>query len=226
MKRPETTNPSLQTSTSNLVCHTKDMPVEEVQLAADNAHDATKDVSLADWTNRINAHLRVGVAALVAAGRELINAKAALKHGGFKKLLNSGELHVDVRTAQMLMRIAQHKVLSNTSNYSLLPPVIGSLNALACIKEDTLQQAITAGQVTASMTIINAKALVKSLTAENVSKDSDSCSNSSAAFNFDSTLRKITKRLDQEIQQCPAHLFPELIQRLSAYLQTLCSQSN
>jgi hypothetical protein len=119
-----------------------------------------EDISLSRYAERINAHLTNGVAAWVEAGRELIAAKSKLAHGHFQGLFEPGVLRVDQRTAEMLMRIAENAVLSNSNNYSILPAALNTLHQLSRMPAPSLHRAIKNGKVTSTITIKQAKALV------------------------------------------------------------------
>jgi len=114
----------------------------------------------ASFATRINAHLTEGVAACVEAGRELVDAKSKLRHGEFQGLFEPGVLRVDQRTAEMLMNIAKHDVLSKSNNYSSLPAALNTLYALSRLPARTLRKGIEKGTVTSTITIREAKALL------------------------------------------------------------------
>jgi hypothetical protein len=94
------------------------------------------------WASRINEHLTQGVQSFIEAGQDLIAATDKLDHGQIQFLFQPGVLRVSQRTAQMLMRIARHPVLSKANNYSLLPPTLNVLYKLSKLDESYLQQAI------------------------------------------------------------------------------------
>jgi hypothetical protein len=112
------------------------------------------------WASRINEHVSSAVSSLVATGLDFLAAKEKLEHGEFQGLFNPGVLKIDQRTAQKLMNIARHPVLSKTANWSFLPVALNSLAALSRIEEKRLQRAIEKGKVSPGMTIKDAVALV------------------------------------------------------------------
>jgi hypothetical protein len=75
----------------------------------------------AELTSRIAAAWQKGVEAILETGRSLIEAKAALKHGGFKSMVQL-KLPFNPGMAQRLMAIVRHPVISNAAHALLSPP--------------------------------------------------------------------------------------------------------
>ena len=75
-----------------------------------------------DFTSAIARRWQDSVVAIIDVGRLLLGAKAALSHGEFGPMIESDEVPFGLRTAQSLMAIAEHSILSNTNHGSLLPP--------------------------------------------------------------------------------------------------------
>jgi hypothetical protein len=127
--------------------------------AVELVHDATPEY----WVPRINSRLIKTVEAIVGAGKELALAKSKLPHGQWGKLFETGQLHIDKRSAQMFMAIARNQILADAHNYAYLPPMLNPLNVLSGLDEKRLQQALDAGKVSPSMTIKSAKSLAAEL---------------------------------------------------------------
>lgn len=111
------------------------------------------------WASRVNAHLTSGVRSLVAAGLDLLAAKAKLGHGKFQQLFEPGVIRIDQRSAEKLMKIAAHPVLSKSTNWSILPPTLNSLAVLSRLDKKRLQGDIEKGKISPQMTIKEATAL-------------------------------------------------------------------
>jgi hypothetical protein len=111
------------------------------------------------WANRIRPHLAQAVEGIVAAGRELIDAKDALPHGSFGPLLD--ELGLSATMARRFMRVAAHPAIANQPRVVGLPAAIGTLDVLARLDEAELTEALEAGDVTPSTTRAEAMALVR-----------------------------------------------------------------
>ena len=131
-----------------------------VLTAAASAPPSITDAAHAKWANRINQRLRNGLEAFVEAGNDLIAAKKALGHGGFGAMLKSGLLTIDQRTAERLMRVAGNPALSNSTNWSLLPSSLHSLDVLATLDAPVIEKAISDGELTSCMTIAKTRNLV------------------------------------------------------------------
>jgi hypothetical protein len=112
------------------------------------------------WMVRINDGLSKTVGGFIQVGRDLIEAKAKLGHGGFNTMFGPGGLKINQRTAELLMRVARHPAISNPNNYSILPPTLNALNKLSDLPAEGLQKAIDDGKVTPSMTIREARELI------------------------------------------------------------------
>lgn len=97
------------------------------------------------WADRIRPHLARAVEGIVAAGRELAEAKEALPHGQFGPLLD--ELGMSARMAQRYMRAAAHPILGDATRVTHLPAAIGTLDALARWDDDDLVAALDAGDI-------------------------------------------------------------------------------
>jgi hypothetical protein len=119
----------------------------------------------AAWAARINEHWRAAVEATFATGRDLIAAKATLKHGEWERMFTGHPkavlkpLPFSVRTAEMLMAIARHPILSNAQHVSLLPRSWGTLYELTKVPQTVPERALDEGDVNSDMTREDAVAL-------------------------------------------------------------------
>jgi hypothetical protein len=123
-----------------------------------------KGDDLTPWVEKIKPHLERSVEHIVAAGRELIEAKAALEHGRFGPLLH--ELGLSAEMARRFMRVAQHPALANRSRVTGLPSAIGTLDVLVRLDPDELDEAIESGDVTPTTTRAEAETVVQERTTE------------------------------------------------------------
>lgn len=122
--------------------------------------------SLADyWAPRINAQWQKSVEGIVGVGRQLIAAKEACEHGEFARLFK-GHANVvqdpvpfTLNTAERLMRVARHPVLSNRAHGQSLPQSWRTLYELSQLDDDTLAAGIKAGEITPETTRSQAAAL-------------------------------------------------------------------
>jgi hypothetical protein len=132
---------------------------QSLNLEAEDTRQVEPLVGL--WAARIRPHLVQAVEGIVAAGRELIAAKAELPHGGFGPLL--AELELSRTTAQRFMRVAQHPAIANAARVPHLPAAIGTLDVLARLDEDELTGVIEAGEIGPETTRPEAQAVVRRL---------------------------------------------------------------
>jgi hypothetical protein len=105
----------------------------------------TEDV-ITTWAERIRGCMARTVEAIVATGRELVDAKAAVGHGHWLPLLR--EVGISIRTAQMFMTVA-NSPLANACHARILPA--GDLTALcmlAGLPGDVIEQHIADGKIT------------------------------------------------------------------------------
>lgn len=111
------------------------------------------------WADRIRPHLVGAVENILAAGRELNEAKSALPHGTFGPLLD--ELGLSRAMAGRFMRVAANQVLTKCSPVHTLPAAVSVLDELGRLDDDTLAAVIEAGKVSASTTRQQAKQLAE-----------------------------------------------------------------
>jgi hypothetical protein len=108
------------------------------------------DSKRAAWAKRVGDAWNTMIEGVLAAGKALIEAKAALAHGDFGEMIKS-DLPFSASTAQMLMKIARTPELAKTQNIQLLPPHWGTLYELTKLKPETLSAAIAEGRVRPDM---------------------------------------------------------------------------
>ncbi|MCZ7618891.1 MAG: DUF3102 domain-containing protein [Myxococcota bacterium] len=129
---------------------------------ADRPHDDSAPVvpTLREHHARvIRDAMQRSVAAIVATGQRLADAKADLPHGEFQEMVRR-DLGWTPRTAQRLMAIAAHPVLSDATHVSLWPPSWGTLAELARLDDDEITTAIESGAITPATTRAEATAMV------------------------------------------------------------------
>src|SRR5262249_30283644 len=87
---------------------------------------------------------------ILTAGRVLIEAKTKLLPGTFQEMIKT-KLPFSPRTAQMLMCIAEHPVISNANHGSHLPPSWRTLYELTKIPHKMLLAKIADGTIRADL---------------------------------------------------------------------------
>jgi hypothetical protein len=118
------------------------------------------------WATKINRSMAESVVAIIQTGRAFLEAKRQLRHGGFQRLFAGHPeavrepVRCSKRTAERLMKIATHPVLSNATHVSLLPPSWGTLYELTRVEPRRLAEAIDDGVIRPDMTRRQVSALV------------------------------------------------------------------
>jgi hypothetical protein len=102
------------------------------------------------WVPRIRTAWNKQVASIIETGQLLIEAKQALGFGNWVKMFsahpllpqNENRVPFGERTAEMLMEIARHPILSNPKFASDLPPSWATLYELTALPHDLLENFI------------------------------------------------------------------------------------
>ena len=110
------------------------------------------------WASKIKTAWQETVANIVETGRLLIEAKAELAHGRFEHMVQR-QLPFSPRTARMLMKIAEHPIVSNRKHVSVLPSSWGTLYQLALLPPDFCEDCIENGSIYPKMERKDAAAL-------------------------------------------------------------------
>lgn len=119
------------------------------------ATGAAIEPTRAQWAERITLRWQQSVEGIIDVGRLLIQAKDELPHGEFGKMIKT-DLPFGERAAQMLRKIAQHRVLSDPNHGSHLPASWRTLYRLSELDPPLLEAAIEDGTITAKTTRIDA----------------------------------------------------------------------
>jgi len=101
--------------------------------------------TVAYWADRIRPNLDRAAESMIAAGRDLVEAKASVAHGEWLPLLH--ELGLTARAAQGLMAIAANPALSNALHAAHLPAVGSVVSALANVDPALIEDAISTGDI-------------------------------------------------------------------------------
>jgi N6-adenosine-specific RNA methylase IME4 len=104
----------------------------------------------AEWADRITAAWRSSVESIIETGRLLIEAKDDLPHGAWLDMVER-ELPFGAWTAQRLMTVARHPVLSNTSQGRLLPQSWRTLYELTKLPDEVFQAKLADGTIRPEM---------------------------------------------------------------------------
>ena len=112
--------------------------------------DADCFLTVDHYVREIRSAYQNAVGSIIRAGCLLIEAKEKLPHGEWGLMFDGkSRLPFGQRTAQRLMRIAEHPVLSNPTHESHLPPSWATLSELADLREDELEALLKDGTIDA-----------------------------------------------------------------------------
>jgi hypothetical protein len=121
------------------------------------------------WRGRICRVWQMCVENIIETGRLLIAAKQELEHGQFESMLR-GNLPFGPDTAQRLMVIARHPILSNAAHARLLPPSWMTLYELTKLDDKlgdgALQKKIKDGSITPRLERKDVVAMTRAADAE------------------------------------------------------------
>ncbi|MEC4904564.1 DUF3102 domain-containing protein [Mycobacteroides chelonae] len=107
----------------------------------------------------IKSDLNRAVEGIVSAGRNLIAAKADVKHGEWLPMLK--KIGISQQWANKLMLISENGAIANHANKSDLPAAITALYELSRLPPEDIEDGISSGVITPDMTIRDAKGLVE-----------------------------------------------------------------
>jgi hypothetical protein len=99
------------------------------------------------FANEIRTSWQKAAESVIETGRVLLEAKRQLPHGEFGDMVRS-KLPFGERTAQMLMTIAKHPLLSKPKHASVLPACWTTLYELAKLPEAALKRMVADGELT------------------------------------------------------------------------------
>ena len=104
----------------------------------------------ARWAGLISARWRSAVEDIIATGRLLIEAKAALRHGEWLPMLRE-DLPFSEANAQRLMQIGRDTRLSDPRVLAVLPPHWSTIHALTKLTDAQFWRAVDSGVVRPDM---------------------------------------------------------------------------
>ena len=99
-----------------------------------------------DFALAISQRWQDSVLAIIDVGKLLLGAKATLSHGEFEPMIRD-RLPFGESTAQRLMAIANHSILSKAAHVQLLPPSWGTVYELTKIPDEPLQLMLCDGTI-------------------------------------------------------------------------------
>jgi Protein of unknown function (DUF3102) len=110
-----------------------------------NMHGTLNNSDFNALAKQIAAEWRNAAASIIETGRLLIKAQKKVGYGHWGDFV--AKLPFGDRTANRLMEIARHPVLSNPTHVSKLPPSWGTLHRLTSLPDRELKQFLSNGTV-------------------------------------------------------------------------------
>ena len=104
-------------------------------------------VTTDDFASAIAQRWRDSVVTIIDVGKLLLGAKAALLHGEFGPMVDGDRIPFGWNTANRLMAIANHSILSKAAHVQLLPPSWGTVYELTKIPDEPLQLMLCDGTI-------------------------------------------------------------------------------
>jgi hypothetical protein len=117
------------------------------------------------WARKINADWRKSVEGVIGIGSTLIEAKQKCEHGEFMRLFRGTEGSVSdpvpfgLNSADQLMKVASHLILSNSAFMQTLPQSWGTLYELTKLDDEQIIAGMKAGEINPEMTRAQALSL-------------------------------------------------------------------
>ena len=167
------------------------------------------------WAAKINGAFGEGLGWILDAGSYLIQAKAALPHGRWTAMFESGRIKFGIRHATMLMRIAAHRALSNQQYLAELPHCLTTLDVLAGGSAEVIEAGIKAGVIGPELTAKEAKSFLRAHSPKLATRTRV------VAFNQAKRLEHTERLLTKELEKWPYEAVGPLADLLANYAHDL-----
>jgi len=113
-----------------------------------------------EWVEVIASDWRESIESIIETGRDLVAAKLEIPRGEFIEMVKE-DLPFSPRTAQNLMKIANHPEIGKTSEPALLPPSWAVLSELSNLSPEDFQNAKELELISSTTTHATARAVAK-----------------------------------------------------------------
>jgi hypothetical protein len=152
--------PRERRGSKRLICLPTAKPEEDRMqyIARLEPFDSGAALSAKDWAAQISVAWAKPVTAIVETGRLLIEAKKHLSRGEWLPMVKK-QLPFSAATAEQLIAIAQHPVLSKSEHVQNLPPSWGTLYQLSRLSDREVEAGIASGAIHPGMQRKDAMAL-------------------------------------------------------------------
>lgn len=119
------------------------------------------------WIGEILDAWQKTAVSLVATGKRLVEAKAALPKGEWIRMVNS-DLPFSYKTAQMLMKIASDQKIAENIKTNKLPVSVRSLYEITKLEPRQFRDAIKVGRINPEMNQFDAMSLCRKASAQEI----------------------------------------------------------
>jgi Protein of unknown function (DUF3102) len=155
-----------------------------------------------EYARRIASAWRKSVAAIIEAGRILVEAKTKLKPGTFMEMIQA-DLGFDLSTAERLMKIARTSWLVESANLPILPAAWTTLYALSQLSKREFDRARELGWVRADMSLAEAEKLKPHQKIDEASRARDAHVCNVVQFEKPDDVVELTTGVEIEREQVP-----------------------
>lgn len=176
---------------------------------------AAPDPEADQWATKINEAVGDGVAWFLDAGRQLIEAKAALEHGRWMAMFAAGRIKIGLRSAEVLMRVAEHRAISDSRHLAKLPPSLTTLDVLAGGTVEVIEAGIQAGEIGPATTAREARKFIRTHSPR------PAHGTRATKFNAAKRLERVDAVLWQELDKWPDEALGQLAEKLAVFAEDI-----
>ena len=177
--------------------------------------DPPPDPEADQWATKINDAVGEGLGWILDAGRHLIEAKAALLHGRWTAMFESGRIKFSMRHATMLIRIAEHRALSDQQHLADLPHCLTTLDVLAGGSAEVIEAGIKAGAIRPELTAKEAKSFLRAQSPRLITRTR------ATKFNAAKRLERVDAVLWVELEKWPDEALGQLAEKLASFAEDI-----
>ena len=177
--------------------------------------DPPPDPEADQWATKINDAVGEGLGWILDAGRHLIEAKAALLHGRWTAMFESGRIKFSMRHATMLIRIAEHRALSDQQHLADLPHCLTTLDVLAGGSAEIIEAGIKDGAIRPELTAKEAKSFLRAQSPKLITRTR------ATKFNAAKRLKRVDAVLWTELDKWPDEALGQLAEKLAAFAEDI-----
>ena len=170
-----------------------------------------------EFASKVNDAVGEGLAWILDAGRQLIEAKTALGHGRWTAMFESGRIKFSMRHATTLIRIAEHRALGNQQNLADLPHCLTTLDVLAGGSAEVIEAGIKAGAIRPELTAKEAKCFLRAQSPKLITR------RRAPKFDAAKRLKHVDTVLWKESEKWPDEALGQFVEKLATFAEELRS---